>query len=151
MSKSSTSQLSKPQGDRLQGTLDALGINVIDRHIFICAEPQKAKCCDPAAGTAAWKYLKTRLKELGLDKPSKADAAPQTPHCFRTKADCLRVCQDGPILVVYPDGIWYRRATPDVIARIIQEHLLDDRPVTDHVIAKHPLPHHHQPEYNHGE
>ncbi len=137
-----------PASDRMQTTVDALGIPCIDRHIFICADQTKPKCCSKEDSITAWNYLKTRLKELGLDKPSPASNTvtsadttdTPTPHIFRTKANCLRVCMNGPILVVYPDGIWYRNATPDVIERIIQEHLLGDRPVTEYIIANHPLP-----------
>ena len=128
-------------GDRLQNTVHTLGIPCIDRHIFICADQTKPKCCAKEDSITAWNYLKKRLKELGLDKPSIADTTDAPlPRIFRTKANCLRVCMNGPILVVYPDGIWYRNATPDLIERIIQDHLLGDRPVTDYIIANHPLP-----------
>lgn len=115
--------------------VENLGITQIDRHVFICADQTKPKCCDKGASIEAWNYLKTRLKELNLDRVSA-----EMPHIFRTKANCLRVCNQGPILVVYPDGIWYRQATPEIIERIIQEHLLGDRPVTEYVIAERPLP-----------
>ncbi|NJN74327.1 MAG: ferredoxin [Limnothrix sp. RL_2_0] len=119
----------------LSACVQNLGINHIDRHVFICADQTKPKCCDKAASIIAWNYLKKRLKELGLDKPSET-----SPHIFRTKANCLRVCGQGPILVVYPDGVWYRNATPEVIERIIQEHFLGDRPVSEYIIATSPLP-----------
>lgn len=119
----------------LRATAQALGIPAIQRHVFLCTDPKKPKCCDGATSLAAWNYLKQRLKELALDTPTEL-----RPTCvFRTKADCLRVCQQGPILVVYPDGVWYHSATAEVIERIIQEHLLNNTVVEEYAFMVHPL------------
>lgn len=129
----------------LQTIAERLGIPQIRYHLFLCATPTKPKCCDPAEGLKSWDYLKRRLRDLKLDHVSLESPLQTTPNTtdsnstepagcvYRTKADCLRVCQNGPILLVYPDGIWYHSVTPDVIDRIIQEHLLQRRPVQEFV------------------
>jgi (2Fe-2S) ferredoxin len=122
--------------DALQACVKALGLAQIQRHVFICADQTNPKCCDKADSLIAWDYLKRRLKQLHLDQP-----LPERQSCvFRTKANCLRVCQQGPILVVYPDGVWYRNATPDVIEQIIQQHLIGNQIVEEYAFLIHPLP-----------
>ncbi len=112
-----------------------LGLDRAQRHLLLCATPSKPLCCDPAAGQATWDYLKRRLIELQLDRPI-ADR----PSCIlRTKADCLRVCQQGPILLIHPDGVWYHSVTPEVMEHIIQRHLLNNEIVSDYAFLQSPL------------
>ncbi|NJK38331.1 MAG: ferredoxin [Oscillatoriales cyanobacterium RM2_1_1] len=127
---------SYPESNLLQTCVQTLGLNQIQRHIFICADQTKPKCCTKAVGLEAWDYLKRRLEDLNLNLPT-----PEHPGCiFRTKANCLRVCGDGPILVIYPEGVWYRAATPEVIEKIIQDHLLKAQIVEEYAFLIHPLP-----------
>jgi (2Fe-2S) ferredoxin len=103
----------------------------IQHHLLLCATPTKALCCDPELGAASWARLKTLVRELGLEDPARPQGV-----VLRTKADCLRVCAGGPILLIWPEGITYGGVSPDRIDRIVQEHVIGGTPIEAWILRR---------------
>ena len=116
------------QPTSLQARVQKLNIPKITKHIFICADATKPLCCQAVLGLESWEYLKRRIKELNLET-----------EIFRTKANCLRVCEHGPILMIYPDRTWYNSVTVPVMERILQEHIIGGQIVADFVFYAPPI------------
>jgi len=131
--------------ERLEVIADALSIGGLHRHIVLCADQSNPRCAPRDETNELWAHLKRRLADLGLASAPPtwrgdfSSEPPPTPSgegtVLRTKADCLRICEQGPIAVVYPEGTWYAGLTIEVLDRVIDEHLVGGRPVTEHVFA----------------
>tara|TARA_E500000178_G_C16655081_1_gene588059 strand:- start:98 stop:454 length:357 start_codon:yes stop_codon:yes gene_type:complete len=108
----------------------------VSHHLLLCATPTKAKCCDPATGIATWDELKRVIRDLNLEDVQRPEGI-----VLRSKVDCLRVCERGPILVVWPDGIWYEDVSPEKIKTIVQSHVINQQPIQEWIIKTTPFQH----------
>ena len=113
--------------------MNPVGIRV-QHHLLLCATPTKALCGDPSVGAASWQRLKELVRDLGLEDPTRPQGV-----VLRSKVDCLRVCRDGPVLWIWPEGLIYGGVTVERIERIVQEHLVAGRPVKEWILGCSPM------------
>ena len=112
-------------------TRSATAQPLISHHLLLCATPTKGKCCDPVDGSASWDALKRLVRELDLENPARPQGI-----VLRSKVDCLRVCEQGPVLLIWPDGCWYGAVTPERIPRILRQHIIEGQPIDDWLIQR---------------
>jgi len=103
-------------------------------HLLLCATSSKALCCEKELGAESWKRLKEVLSEFSLDSPKRSKGL-----ILRSKIDCLRICKDGPILLVWPDGIWYKKVSPERIETIVENHIVNNKPLEEWIFKKTPF------------
>ena len=107
---------------------------IVNYHILLCATPTNPSCCDASIGSESWKHLKHLIHKFDLENPQRPKGI-----VLRSKVDCLRVCNDGPIMLIWPDGIWYSCVTPERIEKIVRKHILNGNAVEDWIIKKTPF------------
>ncbi len=106
---------------------------MVSHHLLLCATPTKASCCDPEVGAASWESLKRILRDFDLENVKRTEGV-----VLRSKVDCLRICRDGPILLIWPDGIWYGGVTPDRIEKIVLHHVIRGNPLKEWIVRQTP-------------
>jgi (2Fe-2S) ferredoxin len=105
-------------------------VPLVSHHLLLCATPSKPLCCpDPALGAASWDTLKRLVRELGLEDPARPQGI-----VLRSKADCLRICAEGPVLLIWPEGVIYGGVSPARMERIVRDHVIGGTPIQDWIL-----------------